>query len=300
MPFDLLEKRLKHERSLFLNSRDDAESQLKISFLLFDELYMGQAKYSPMADVAMRMIFDDSDFSKSEEEEFKSAVRWYDYSFPEGSIVKADKVKEVKKLCTEIVNEELIKHYGSGAEDDFIAEKVIDSASEGILDWMLLLQGEPCALIGDNLEMNIFKKIATDWSSQNALEAKTKLLTKKIAPLAWIDWKSILSLRKHSDLVTFRKRLFEISSDPYIANGEDVLKILDDEYNKGLRELAVKNRKGTSGTIVRSVAANIPGLLVNPYSVYLGIKDSVDAYNDNKKYGWLYYMIALDEYGPES
>jgi hypothetical protein len=64
-----------------------------------------------------------------------------------------------------------------------------------------------------------------------------------------------------------------------------------DEAEMGVMDEIVELAKPRPRKVsIEAVLANIPGLPVNPASVYFGVRDSVSAIKRSKEFGWLHLL----------
>ena len=110
-----------------------------------------------------------------------------------------------------------------------------------------------------------------------------------IPSLTNVTWNRIVELRRNGYLGALRSKMAE-AVERAGASVEAAKKAFD-EVEKGVMDDIVELAKPRPRKVsIEAVLANIPGLPVNPASVYFCVRDSVSAVKRSKKFGWLYLL----------
>ena len=51
-----------------------------------------------------------------------------------------------------------------------------------------------------------------------------------------------------------------------------------------------RSRPRVKRVAIESILANLPGMAVNPFSLFFGVRDTAEAYKRNQENGWLYLL----------
>lgn len=210
----------------------------------------------------------------------------------------AELVAETQRITIDATKSE----YPEMSVDDPAFRHEIAWAGAGLLDaiktWCVLNSKQGCNLLADERENTLVDRVfgSPDSSGMNLF---SEIAAERIPNLDALSWARVLELRHHPRLEAFRKKMVALqryarSSGKVVTAGD----IADLEiYN--LRALARDVQPSAGSAVIKAVATKMPlGLPINPLSVATGIGDITNTFERERRFGWLYFLIDLGDYGP--
>jgi len=144
------------------------------------------------------------------------------------------------------------------------------------------------------LQSNFDEKIAiqaaaTFNSTQHSDDVSVKLYETLIPSLADVEWTETASLRHRGAFRSLRRKIAEAS----VAGGGELDKArseFQDFEDETTAEIIDRFRPKMRKVMLESVLANVPGLHVNPFSLFFGARDTYRARADGREHGWFYLL----------
>ena len=146
----------------------------------------------------------------------------------------------------------------------------------------------PCMLQA-NLDEKAAMTAAMQFAGSGPQAAPFNLFEIAIPSLRDVAWGDVVKFRKNDSLKSLRS---EIAQSLVSAGSNlEAAKALFDEAERTAIDVMVENsRPRVKRVAIESVLANLPGLPVNPFSVFFGIRDTTAAYKRNRDHGWFYLL----------
>jgi hypothetical protein len=144
------------------------------------------------------------------------------------------------------------------------------------------------------LQANPDEKLAMTSAQRFAAQAEqaptpVRLFELAIPSLSSVPWHRIIEFRRNHSLGTLRLTIAKAVERA--GESVDDAKQAFDEVEKGvMNDIVESARPKVKKVAVEALLANIPGLPVNPASVYFGLRDSVSVAKRDKNLGWLYLL----------
>ena len=110
-----------------------------------------------------------------------------------------------------------------------------------------------------------------------------------VPSLAPVSWRQIVAMRRNGSLEALRARIAEAMTQAG-TDIEAARTILGEIETRAVDEIVEGGRPRPRKVAIESILANIPGLPVNPASVFFGARDTISAVKKNNKFGWLYLL----------
>jgi hypothetical protein len=113
-----------------------------------------------------------------------------------------------------------------------------------------------------------------------------------VPSLATVSWPKVIGLRRDGAIDSLRKKIAQIHSQVKydLEAGVQMLEMLEAE---SMGRIFGKARPNVKKVAIESLLANIPGLPVNPFSMFFGLRDTLGAVKDQNDLGWFYLLRDL-------
>ena len=134
------------------------------------------------------------------------------------------------------------------------------------------------------------------FATYNEKSAPPERLLKSIASINYFDfgklsWKQILELKQSQFVNDFRLKFDEWIEDyEQIGNIESIEKKIDQYIKESNFKFLSENRPLTRLNILSSILENIPTPFPNPLAVYKTVSQTLDNFQTEKDYGWLFFI----------
>lgn len=147
----------------------------------------------------------------------------------------------------------------------------------------------PCMLQANRDEkaaMTAAKQFASGSSIQ---DTPFRLFEVAIPSLRDVSWGDMVKFRKNGSLKSLRTKIAQA-----VANAGSDLELakslFDDSERQAIDDMVEKSRPRVKRVAIESILANLPGMVVNPFSVIFGIRDTAAAFKGSQDNGWLYLL----------
>jgi len=110
-----------------------------------------------------------------------------------------------------------------------------------------------------------------------------------VPSLSAVPWQQVVRLRRQTGFSSLREKIAEgvrlAGTD--LQSAKQFFDKLEEETVNRVIEMG---RPKVLKVAIESIIANLPGLAINPYGVYVGIRDTVSAIRKRKDFSWLYLL----------
>ncbi len=170
-----------------------------------------------------------------------------------------------------------------------LAEGRAKVAVEAVRLWDQVSRESPCML-----QAGPDEKVAMAAAQQFVARAKEarsafSLLEVAVPSLAGVPWSRIVEFRRDGALVKLRNQM-ATAVERSGTDLEAAKQALGAAEKDAMDAIVERARPRPLKVAIEAVLANVPGLPVNPASVYFGARDTVTAVRRKGDYGWLYLL----------
>jgi hypothetical protein len=192
------------------------------------------------------------------------------------------------RLLQSIEAEHGVAHFENGYDVEY-AEGRARVAVDAVQLWERV-NAEVSCMLQANKDEKLAMTAAQQFSS-NMSQSPTPFSLFEIAipSLSTVSWQEIVGLRRDGGLDTLRRKIGDAvqqaSTDLYAAK-----KLFDELEKNAIDNIVEKGRPKVKTVAIESILANIPGMVVNPFSIFFGVRDTLSAAKKRKDLGWFYLL----------
>jgi hypothetical protein len=146
-------------------------------------------------------------------------------------------------------------------------------AVDAVLLWQRVNGELPCMLQAREDEKVAMAAVQEFQSKGSEPVSPVRLLELAIPSLTEVSWDEVLKLRDSRNVSLLRDKIKE-AIDQAGTDLDRAKKILDDFERDAVESIVELGRPNVKKVAIESVLSNIPGALVNPYSVFAGARDA--------------------------
>jgi len=160
-------------------------------------------------------------------------------------------------------------------------------ATDAVQLWAKVNAEVPCTLQA-NKDEKLAMGAAHEFATKVALSPL--LLFETVVPsLSSVPWREIVTIQRDGRLTSLRNKIREALQ----AGSQDLNAAVAQfkELEASATEAAIENgRPRVKKIAIESALSNIPGLPVNPYSIFAAIRDTAAAQQRSNELGWFYML----------
>lgn len=219
----------------------------------------------------------------------KGYPRWGDnyenYTYPEP--------ENAEQYAHNCLLEKIAQEHGVIRFDDGYDVEQAEGRARIAVDAVTLWEGVntelPCMLQANQDEkaaMTAAKQFTLGASIQ---DASFSLFEIAIPSLLDVTWKEVVQLRKNGSLKSLRDKIAQ-SVACAGADLETAKSLFDRSEQEAIDAMLESARPRVKRVAIESILANLPGMVVNPFSLFFGIRDTATAHKKNQENGWLYLL----------
>lgn len=294
---------------------DDAfrSDHLKLCYLWYDEVLFETVGTYDETRFFERLVGDEKNATKTIKEltdiilplssrvgpdlignTLESALRGYprwcsknfkNYTYPEPE--NAEQYAH-NRLLQSIETEHGVAHF-ENIYDIEQAEGWARVAVDAVLLWERINSEVTCMLQAnkdEKLAMTAFQQFSSGVSQS---PTPFSLFEIAIPSLSKVSWQKIVKLRRNGGISSLRRKM----GDAVQQAGTDLnaaKKLFDEIEKNAIDNIVEKGRPKVKKVAIESILANIPGMVINPFSIFFGIRDTLSAAKKRKDTGWLYLL----------
>jgi hypothetical protein len=192
------------------------------------------------------------------------------------------------RLLAQIESEFGVARFSNGMEIEQ-AEGRAKVAVDAVTLWNTVNREIPCML-----QANRDEKLAMTAVEQFAAKAEEtpspfRLFEMAIPSLSNVPWNQIVELRRNGAMGTLRTKMAE-AVERVGANLDAAKQAFEDIEKNAMDDILELARPRPRKVAIEALLANIPGLPVNPASLYFGARDTLSAIKRSNAAGWLYLL----------
>lgn len=144
------------------------------------------------------------------------------------------------------------------------------------------------------LQVNRDEKAAMTAAKQFVLgfgieDAPFRLFEVAIPSLRDVTWSDVVQFQKNGSIKSLRNKIAHSVASAG-ANLEAAKSLFDRSEREAIDTMLEGSRPRVKRVAIESILANLPGMAVNPFSLFFGIRDTAAAHKKNKENGWLYLL----------
>lgn len=169
-------------------------------------------------------------------------------------------------------------------------------AVDAVRLWERVNQDLPCMLQA-GMDEKLAMTAAQQFTARAAqAPAPVHLFEMAIPSLNAVPWHRIVELWRSGAIDSLRAKVGSALAQAG-SNLEAAKKVLDEVERHAMDAIIERTRPRPLKVAIEAILANIPGLLVNPFSLYFGGRDTVSATKRSKEHGWLYLLRDIRDMG---
>lgn len=147
----------------------------------------------------------------------------------------------------------------------------------------------PCMFQANQDEKSAMTAAKQFVSASSIQDASFSLLEVAIPSLIDVPWSDIVQFRNNGSLKSLRDKIAQSVASAG-ADLEAAKSLFDRSEQEAIDAMLERNRPRVKRVAIESILANLPGMAVNPFSLFFGVRDTAEAYKRNQENGWLYLL----------
>ncbi len=239
----------------------------------------------PLTERVSREVLDDV-FDASMREGYPrwgDEYRNYNYPDPETPAEYAH-----NRLLDHIALEHGVSRFEDGYDIEQ-AEGLARNSVNAVTLWARVNAEVPCML-----QANAYEKIGLEAALQFSSgvgdnPVASRLLQMALPSLSGLTWRQVVDLRRNAGMDSLRALIRDAVQQ---ASGDlGAAKTLLSEFEARATDRIVEaGRPNVKKVAFEAIMGNLPGLAVNPFSVFFGARDTLAAVKKRNEFGWLYLL----------
>ncbi|MBX3686296.1 MAG: hypothetical protein KF909_09170 [Rhodocyclaceae bacterium] len=147
----------------------------------------------------------------------------------------------------------------------------------------------PCMFQANQDEKSAMTAAKQFVSASSIQDASFSLLEVAIPSLIDVPWSDIVQFRNNGSLKSLRDKIAQSVASAG-ADLEAAKSLFDRSEQEAIDAMLERSRPRVKRVAIESILANLPGMAVNPFSLFFGVRDTAEAYKRNQENGWLYLL----------
>lgn len=187
----------------------------------------------------------------------------------------------------------IAQEYGVNRFDDGYDVEQAEGRARIAVDAVTLWEGVntelPCMLQANQDEKAAMTAAKQFSSGSGIQDAPFSLFEIAIPSLLDVTWREVVQFRTNGSLKSLRDKIAQSVS---IAGTdlEAAKSLFDWSEQEAIEAMLESARPRVKRVAIESILANLPGMAVNPFSIFFGIRDTASAHQKNQENGWLYLL----------
>lgn len=271
----------------------------KFAVLFFDEVIIQVPRADTIARVLASLV-DGGMLSHSVARELDSVWRPVQALLPDYEFLKKPwehKNDRLVELARTVTVEETLAEYPDIQGQALQHEVAWAGAGliEAVATWSVLHARRPCAMLADRTEARVLEGVFRISAPSSAHALFSEVMESRLPTPGNLSWERVFELRSSRFIDAFRRKISELDRlVKETADGRDIRAVLDELERHDLRELALAMKPDARSAWARALATNLPlPIPLNPLSVALSAADVKSAYDRQRRFGWLYFLLEL-------
>ena len=147
----------------------------------------------------------------------------------------------------------------------------------------------PCMLQANRDEKSAMTAAKQFASGSSLQDASFTLFEVAIPSLLNVTWSDVAKFRKNGSLRSLREKIAH-SVAWAGADLEAAKSLFDRSEQEAIDAMLEHGRPRVKRVAIESILANLPGMPLNPFSLFFGIRDTTGVKKRNRENGWLYLL----------
>lgn len=196
----------------------------------------------------------------------------------------------------------IAKEYGVKQFDDGYDIEQAEGRARVSVDAVTLWEGVnaelPCMFQANQDEKSAMTAAKQFVSGSSTQDAPFSLFEVAIPSLQDVTWSNVVQFRKNGSLKSLRNKI----SQSVVSAGADLeaaKSLFDRSEQEAIDAMLENGRPRVKRVAIESILANLPGMAVNPFSLFFGIRDTAAARKRNQENGWLYLLRDIKKVAGE-
>ena len=155
--------------------------------------------------------------------------------------------------------------------------------------WNLVNSICPCLLLANSDEEKAMNAAMSFGIKAADVPASIELFEASIPSMTSVPWSKIIDVKSKGAFDELRKKIQVV----FEKGGQNIAAgtlLLQDTEQQVIDEIVEAHRPKLISTSIKNIAANIPGLLINPVGAYVGAKEIFDEARKARNLGWFYAL----------
>jgi hypothetical protein len=224
--------------------------------------------------------------------------RWGDddenYTYPEP--------ENTEQYAHNYLLEKIAQEHGVSRFNDGYDVEQAEGRARIAVDAVTLWEGVnaelPCMLQANQDEKAAMTAAKQFLSGQSIQDASFSLFEIAIPSLLDVTWNEVVQFRKNGSLKSLRDKIAQSVASAG-ADLEAAKSLFDRSEQEAIDAMLESARPRVKRVAIESILANLPGMAVNPFSLFFGIRDTAAAHKKNQENGWLYLLRDIKKTASE-
>lgn len=187
----------------------------------------------------------------------------------------------------------IAKEHGVEQFDDEYDVQQAEGRARVAVDAVTLWEGVnaefPCMLQANRDEKSAMEAAKEFGAPSSPQDLSTCLFEVAIPSFSNLTWVEVLKFRKNGSLKSLRDKI----AQSVVIAGSDLnaaKAVFDQVEHQAIDALVETGRPKVKRVAIESILGNLPGMVLNPFSLFFGLRDTRAAYKKNQDHGWLYLL----------
>tara|TARA_R110000850_G_scaffold277143_1_gene423522 strand:+ start:10265 stop:11224 length:960 start_codon:yes stop_codon:yes gene_type:complete len=171
-------------------------------------------------------------------------------------------------------------------------------AVDAVVLWEGVNAELPCMFQANQDEKSAMTAAKQFISGSSIQNAPFSLFEVAIPSLRDVTWSDVVQFRMNGSLKSLRDKIAQSVASAG-ADLEAAKSLFDSSEQEAIDAMVEIGRPKVKRVAIESILANLPGMVVNPFSLFFGIRDIAATYKRNQENGWLYLLRDIKKVAGE-
>lgn len=171
-------------------------------------------------------------------------------------------------------------------------------AVDAVTLWESVNAELPCMFQANQDEKSAMTAAKQFVSGSSIQDASFSLFEVAIPSLLDVTWSDVVQFRKNGSLKSLRDKIAQSVASAG-ADLEAAKSLFDRSEQDAIDAMLEHGRPRVKRVAIESILGNLPGMALNPFSLFFGIRDTANAHKRNKENGWLYLLRDIKRFANE-
>ena len=206
----------------------------------------------------------------------------------------------VSGALIEAIQQDVRKHYPESA-GTYAEAREVALGGAGYLDvieiWTKLNLSTPCTFVANASGEAILRAVIPTPPDNEEFQTFSRIATIPIPDFSKLSWDQVLELRNDRYFQNFRSALAALRERIAVADDQQVAEIVTELRSKEMERIVRDSEPAVGTAVIKGILGNLPGLPVNPVSMWSSASEIWDNLQRGRMSGWLYFLLKMENVG---